>query len=261
MAADPARMARNSTETEDLDFTAPPVGSRLKGATHRTRSVSAPGFQRLKFRLRSLGTLVLLNIRAIVEYAVLGAGIFLAVAGRQSGSARNLVLGISLVGAALLFAGVASIVTRRVSFRFYGRAGLAYAGAVGLISGMTLLVAGGLAAAAAATLATGVWDAKLQILLTNPWPLLIPVGLLLVGAGLLLMHRPYGHFGSLGMMLYIIPKALTGALVLIVGTAILAGWAWKVYDAKAFLGFAHLFLDGNMQYLEKGWHALIAWLR
>ena len=261
MAADPARIARNSTETEDLDFTTPPVGSRLKGATHRARSVSAPGFQRLRFRLRSLGALLLLNARTLVEYAVLGAGVFLAVAGQQSGSGRNLVLGISLVGAALLFAGVASIVTRRVSFRFRGRAGSGYAGAVALISGMMLLVAGGLAAAAAAALATGVWDSKLQGFITNPWPLLIPVGLLLVCAGLLLMHRPYGHFGSLGMVLYVIPKAVTGALVLVVGTAILAGWAWKVYDAKAFLSFVQLFLDGNMHYLEKGWHTVIARLR
>ena len=143
MAADSARMARNSAETEDLDFTARPVGSRLNGAAYRVRSVSAPSFQRFRFRLRSLGKLLLLNVRALVEYAALGTGICLAVAARQSGSGRDLVLGISLVGTALLFAGVASIVTRRVSFRFYGGAGSGYAGAIALISGMTLLVAGG----------------------------------------------------------------------------------------------------------------------
>ena len=261
MAADLAQMAHDSTETEDLDFTTPPVGSRLKGATDRVRSFTAPGLQRLKFRLRSLGKLLLLNVPPMVEYAALGAGIFLAVSGRQSGSSQNLVLGISLVAAALLFAGLASIVTRRVSFRFFGRASSAYGGAVALISGMTLLVAGGLAAAAAAALATGTWDAKLQALLTNPWPLLIPLGLLLIGAGLLLMHRPYGHFGSLGIMLYIVPKALTGALAFVLGSAILLGWVWKVYDAKAFLGFAQLFLDGNMHHLETGWQTVVAWLR
>jgi len=261
MAADLAQMARSSVEAEDLDFTTPPVGSRLKGATDRVRSFTAPSFQRFRFRLRSLGKLLLLNVPTMVEYAALGAGIFLAVSGRQSGSGQKLVLGISLVAAALLFAGVASIVTRRVSFRFFGRAGSGYAGAVAIISGMMLVVAGGLAVAAAEALVTGTWDAKLQVLLTNPWPLLIPLGLLLIGAGLLLMHRPYGHFGSLGIMLYIVPKALTGALVLVVGTAVLASWAWKVFDAKAFLSFAQLFLDGNMHYLEKGWYTVIAWLR
>lgn len=271
--ATPTRSARKSAGAGDLDFTAPPVGSlvgsglgsrlgsRLNGAAKRARSFVAADFRRINFRIRSLGKLLLVNIPPLVEYAAFGAGLFFAVSGRRSGSGQDLVLGISLIGGALVFAGLASIVTRRMSFRFFLRARSGYAGAIALIAGMMQLVAGGLAFAAAQAMVSGTWDARLQALLTNPWPLLIPLGLLTIGAGLLLMHRPYGHFGAIGVMFYIVPKMLVGAVVFAAGIAILAGWGWKIYDAKAFLGFVHVFLDGNMHHLEKGWHTMIAWLR
>ena len=261
MAAAPARMVRNSKEVDDLDFTSPKLRARLDGAIGRVRSLTASGLRRFKYRLRSLGKLLLLNIPPLVEYAALGAGIFFAASGRQSGSRQDSALGISLIGAALLFAGVASIVTRRTSFRFFGRARSGYAGTTALITGVMQVVAGGLALAAALAHANQTWDAKLQALLTNPWPLLIPLGVLLIGAGLLLMHRPHRHIGPVGILLYVVPKALAGAVVFASGIAILAGWAWKIYDPNAFLGFVQLYLDGNMHHLERGWHTVIAWLR
>lgn len=265
----PTRTARKSGGAGDLDFTEPPVGSRLgsrfgsrlSGTIQRARSFVAVDFRRFNFRLRSLGKLLLVNIPPLVEYAALGAGAYFAVSGRRSGSGQELALGIALIGGALLFAGLASILVRRMSFRFFFRARSGYAGAIALIAGMMQLVAGGVALAAAQALASGTWDAKLQALHTNPWPLLVPLGLLTIGAGLLLMHRPYGHFGAIGVMFYIVPKMLVGAVVFTAGIAILAGWIWTIYDAKAFVGFVRLFLDGNMHHLERGWHSVIAWLR
>ena len=265
MAAPPARTARHSEEAGDLDFTAPTFRSRLSGAIGRVRFFVASGFHRFRFRLRSglrsLGKLLLLNLPPLVEYAALGAGIFFAASGRQSGSGQNLALGISLIGAALLFAGLASIVTQRMSFRFFSRARPGYAGATARITGMMQVVAGGLAVAAAQALASHTWDAKLQALVTNPWPLLVPLGLLSIGAGLLLVRRPDRRFGPVGILFFVLPKALAGAVVLGTGIAILAGWVWKIYDANAFLSFADLFLDENMHHLENGWQAVIAWLR
>jgi hypothetical protein len=264
-AASPARMVRNSKEVDDLDFTAATLRSRLSGATRRARSFMASGLHRFHFRLRSrlhsLGSLLLLNFPPLVEYGAFGAGIFLVASGRQSGSNQNLALGAFLVGAALLFAGLASIVTRRMSFRFFSRARSGYAGATARITGMMQLAAGGLAVAAAQGLASQTWDAKLQALLTNPWPLLIPLGVLLIGAGLLLVRLPGRHHGPAGIMLFVVPKVLTGAVVLGTGIAILVGWIWKIYDVNAFLSFVHLYLDENTYHLEKGWHTVIAWLR
>src|SRR6267142_828761 len=117
------------------------------------------------------------------------------------------------------------------------------------------------AVATAHALATQVWQAKLDALLTNPWPLLIPLGLLLIGAGLLLVRRSSRYVGALGTVLFILPKTLTGVAALGAGAAILVGWAWKIYDPEAFLGFVRLVPDEYMNLLANWWSAAIALLR
>jgi hypothetical protein len=105
-----------------------------------------------------------------------------------------------------------------------------------------------------------VWQARLDALLANPWPLLIPLGLLLMGAGLLLVRRSSSYVGPLGTVLFILPKTLTGVAALGAGVAILVGWAWKIYDPQAFLGFVRLFPE-YMNLLANWWSAAIALLR
>ncbi len=257
----PAQTAHDPDGTGALDFTAPRPRWRLSGAIGRVRASVASGVHGVHSWLGSLGRLVLLNIPPFVEYAVLGAGIFFAASGRLSGSGDDEALGIALVGAALLFAGVVSIVTQRVSFRFFSGAGAGHGGATARITGMMQLVAGGLAVAAAQAIASGTWNATLQALLTNPWPLLIPLGLLAIGAGLLLVRWPDGHFGPVSVLLLIVPRALVGIVVLCGGVAILLAWAWMTYDARTFQSFLHLFLEEQMRYLEAGWRTAISWLR
>jgi hypothetical protein len=91
--------------------------------------------------------------------------------------------------------------------------------------------------------------------------LLIPLGLLLIGAGLLLVRRPSRYVGALGTVLFILPKTLTGVAALGAGAAILVGWAWKIYDPEAFLSFVRLFPDEYMNLLANWWSAAIALLR
>jgi hypothetical protein len=62
-------------------------------------------------------------------------------------------------------------------------------------------------------------------------------------------------------VLFILPKTLTGVAALGAGAAILVGWAWKIYDPQAFLGFVRLFPDEYMNLLANGWSAAIALLR
>jgi hypothetical protein len=126
---------------------------------------------------------------------------------------------------------------------------------------MMQVIVGGLAVATAHALATRVWQAKLDALLANPWPLLIPFGLLLIGVGLLLVRRSGGYVSLLGTVLFIAPKTLTGVAALGAGAAILVGWAWKIHDPQAFLSFVRLFLDENMTLLANWWSAAIALLR
>jgi hypothetical protein len=91
--------------------------------------------------------------------------------------------------------------------------------------------------------------------------LLIPLGLLLIGAGLLLVRRSGSYVGPLGIVLFTLPKTLTGVAALGAGAAILAGWAWNLYDPQAFLDFVRSFPAEDMTLLANGWSAAIALLR
>jgi hypothetical protein len=222
---------------------------------------SLRSFVRSGFRyLGLLVELCLNNFLPFVEYCALVTGIYAVMAGRRSASEQDVALGMLLIGAALLLGGLAAIVTQRMSFRFYGSAHRGYTGAA-RIAGMMQVIVGGLALAAAHALATQVWQARLDALLENPWPLLIPLGLLLIGAGLLLVRRSSSYVGPLGTVLFIVPKTLTGVAVLGAGAAILAGWGWKIYDPQAFRTFIRLLPDEEMNLLQSWWSAAIALLR
>jgi hypothetical protein len=256
-AAAPPRDVRVPRQAGDLDFASPAARSGTGSRTRRLRSSVQSGFR----FLRTLVELCLLNLLPFVEYCVLAAGIFAIAEGRRSAAEQHVALGILLVGAALLLAGLASIVTKRMSFRFYRSARTSYARATALITGMMQLIVGGLAVATAHALATHVWQARLDALLVNPWPLLIPLGLLLIGVGLLLVRRSSSYVGPLGIVLFILPKTLTGVAALGAGAAILVGWAWKIYDPQEFLSFVRLFPDEYMNLLANWWSSAIALLR
>ncbi len=251
------RKVRVPKPAGDLDFASPAARSGTGSRTWRLRSFVQSGLRFLRF----LVELCLLNFLPFVEYCVLVAGIVFIVQGRRSAAERDVALGILLVGVALLLAGLASIVTKRMSFRFYRSARTSYAGATALITGMMQVIVAGLAVATAYALATHVWQARLDALLTNPWPLLIPLGLLLIGAGLLLVRRSSNYVGPLGTVLFILPKTLTGVAVLGAGAAILIGWAWTIYDPQAFLSLVRVVPDEDMKLLANWWSTAIALLR
>jgi hypothetical protein len=251
------RKVRVPKPAGDLDFASRATRSGTGSRTWRIRSFVQSGFR----SLRLLVELCLLNLLPFVEYCVLVAGIFTIVQGRRSAVEQDVALGMLLVGVALLVAGLASIVTKRMSFRFHRSARTSYAGATALITGMMQVIVGSLAVATAYALATHVWQAQLDALLTNPWPLLIPLGLLLIGAGLLLVRRSSSYVGPIGTVLFIVPKTLSGLAVLGAGAAILVGWGWKIYDAQAFLSFVHLIPDEYMTLLANWWSAAITLLR
>ena len=157
-----------------------------------------------------------------------------------------------LVGGALLVGGLASIVSKRMSFRFHVNPHAGYAGAWAIIAGLMQLIAGGLAAAAAHALAMNLWQARLDALQANPWPLLIPVALLLICAGLLMMRRSSDRVGPLGTVLYVVPKALIALAALGAGVAILGGFGWKIYDPQAFQSFLGFLPEEYVKLLADG---------
>jgi len=268
-AAPPLPKARLPGDADDLDFASSPTArSRSASLTRSIRSVAESSLRTLRSGAKSgrrgarfLVQLCLLNLLPFVEYCALVSGIFVVAAGRRPASEPDVALGVALIGAALLLGGLASIVTKRMSFRFYGNARAGYAGAAALIAGMMQVIAGGLAAAAAHALATHAWQARLDALLANPWPLLIPLALLLIGAGMLLVRRSSDRVGPLGTLLFIVPKTLIGLAALGAGAGILAGGCWKIYDPQAFHSLVGLVPDEYMSLLANGWSTAIALLR
>lgn len=257
-AAPPLPKIQVSAGADDLDF-ASTAGRSGGGLTRRIRSI----VESARRAIRSVGRsgrrgvrfvvqLCLLNLLPVVEYCALISGILVVWTGRQSAAERDLALGVALVGGALLVGGLASIVTRRMSFRFYADPRAGHAGAAAVIAGLMQLIAGGLAAAAAHALAMHTWQARLDALLVNPWPLLIPVSLLLICAGLLMMRRSSDRVGPLGTVLFLVPKTLMAVAAVGAGAAILGGWGWKIYDPQAFQSFLSLVPDEYVKLLAGG---------
>ena len=259
-AAPPLQKIQASAGADELDLDFASTAGRSGGGLTRSirsiaesarraiRSVGESGRRGVRFVVQ----LCLLNLPPVVEYCALISGTFFVWTGRQSAAERDVALGVGLVGGALLVGGLASIVTRRMSFRFYVSPRVGYAGAAAIIAGLMQLIAGGLAAAAAHALATHTWQARLDALLVNPWPLLIPLSLLLICAGLLMMRPSSDRVGPLGTVLFLVPKTLIAVAAVGAGAAILGGWGWKTYDPQAFQSFLSLVPDEYLKLLANG---------
>lgn len=247
-AAPPMQKMQVSAGADDLDLDFASTARRSGGGlTHSIRTIAESARRAVlsvgksaQRGVRFVVQLCLLNLPPFIEYCALISGTFFVWTGWQSAAERDAALGVGLVAGALLVGGLASIVTRRMSFRFYVSVRVGYAGAAAIIAGLMQLIAGGLAAAAAYALATHTWQARLDALLVNPWPLLIPLSLLLICAGLLLMRPSSDRVGPLGTVLFLVPKTLIALAALGAGAAILGGWGWKIYDPQAFQSFLSL---------------------
>ncbi|MGH8706527.1 MAG: hypothetical protein ACREVD_00505 [Burkholderiales bacterium] len=249
-----------SAGADDLDFSSPAERSGAGGLTRGMHSITESARRAIHSARRSgqrgvrfVVQLCLLNLLPFVEYCALVAGIFFLWTGRQSAAERDVALGAALVGGALLVGGLASIVTKRMSFRFHVDPRAGHAGAWAIIAGLMQMIAGVLAAAAAHALATHTWQARLDALHANPWPLLMPLSLLLVCAGLLMMRPSSNRLGPLGTVLYLVPKTLIGLAALGAGAAILGGWGWNIYDPQGFQAFLSLVPDEYVKRLASGW--------
>jgi len=252
-AASPGPASRSAPAASSTSRAARPDAASW---TRSLRPFLKSGFR----RLRVVVEVGLHNLLPLLEYGAFLMGMVLVVTGRKSGSERTVALGMLLIGASLLLGAAASIVTRRMSFRFYRSARAGYAGATALITGMMQAILGGLAVVTAHAHSTHVWQEKLYDLLDNPWPLLIPLGLLLIGAGLLLMRRSSRSIGALGTLLFTLPKTLIGLAALGAGAAIVVGWAWSIRDPQEFDRLVRLVPQEHMNLLQNGWSDAIALL-
>jgi uncharacterized membrane protein YgcG len=248
-----------SAGADDLDFSSAGGQSGGGGLTRRIRSIADSARRTVRSAgqsgrrgVRFVVQLCLLNLLPAVEYCALVSGIYLVWAGRQSAVERDVALGVGLVGGALLVGGLASIVTKRMSFRFHVDPRAGHAGAWAIIAGLMQLIAGGLAAAAAHALATNAWQARLDAVQANPWWVLIPLAVLLICAGLLMIRPLSDRIGALGTVLFVVPKTLIGIAALVAGVAILGGGGWNIYDPQGLQSFLSFVPDEYMKLLANG---------
>jgi hypothetical protein len=171
---------------------------------------------------------------AFTEYAAVIIGLIAVIAGQFFQLPKGVHLGVFLIGAGILLGGLESIVTLQMGFRFSEDAYEAYAGAPALIIGvMTSLVGAGVIAAAY-LLADGRWYSALNYLARRPAPVLIAAGVLLSGAGVLMMLNPQGRTGWAWTLLVRVPRWMLGLVVLAAGMAGIGLGVWEWLAPLAF---------------------------
>jgi len=150
---------------------------------------------------------------AFLEYTAVIVGVIGMIASKFFYLPKGFDLGLFLVGAGFALAGLESLFTQRMSFRFASHAGEGYAGAPALIwAGMALLI-GAAFIASAYLMEEGLWRTTVNGLMRRPAPLLAAGGLIAAGAGALLMVNPRQH-GIWWTLFVRVPKTLLGLLLI-----------------------------------------------
>jgi len=171
---------------------------------------------------------------AFTEYAALIIGVIALIAGQFFELPKGVHLGVFLIGAGILLGGLESIVTLQMGFRLSEDAYEDYAGAPALIVGVMASLVGVGLIAAAYLLAEEQWYAAANYLTRRPAPVLAAAGVLLGGAGLLMMLNPQGRTGWAWTLLVRIPRGLLGFAVLAAGLAGIGLGAWEWLEPLAF---------------------------
>lgn len=195
---------------------------------------------------------------AFLEYMAVIVGIVGMIASKFFYLPKGFHLGLFLVGAGFALGGLESLFTRRMSFRFASHAGEGYAGAPALIwAGMALLI-GAAFIASAYLMEQGAWRSTVNGLMRRPAPLLAAGGLLVTGAGALLMFNPRRR-GIWWTLFVRIPKTLVGLFLIAAGVAAIGLGVLEWFEPQAF----DLFLKRareqfDFRALDRFWRGLFA---
>ena len=174
-----------------------------------------------------------MRIAGFVEYTALVVGGLGLLASHTFNQPKGIQLSLCVIGAGIVLGGLESIFTGRGGFRWASDSGDTYAGPPSLVWGLMLLTVGGAVIAAAYLLADGSWSSVVSQLMRRPGPALIVVGLLLAGAGFLLLV-PRGRSGVAWTLLVRTPKIVVGVVLLNLGYVAVVLGAWEWLDPRGF---------------------------
>jgi hypothetical protein len=178
------------------------------------------------------------RISAFIEYCLLGAGLLGIVAGNIFGLPKGVELGIALVGLGFALAGLEAIASRQMSLRFSEYGWDDWMGAPAVVVGLMQLLVGLAVIGSAYALNFGLWPHLINFLSARPGPLLFGIGLLMFGAGMVIVIVADRYGSKLRFIFVGLPRITVGVLSLILGVAIMSAGAWEWLHHPSFERFA-----------------------
>jgi uncharacterized membrane protein YidH (DUF202 family) len=175
-----------------------------------------------------------MRLLTFLEYCAVVVGIIGIAAAQWFALPKGFHLGVFLIGAGIALGGLESLATRRMSFRTSSEAGEDYAGAPAVIWGLMALLVGAAVIASAYLMDAGLWRTTVNYLTRRPGPVMAGLGLVVAGAGALLMFNRSGRRGVWRMLLVRIPKTVVGLVLVVAGLAGVALGVWEWFDPKDF---------------------------
>lgn len=197
-----------------------------------------------------------MRVLAFIEFTAVVIGITGMIAGRFFALHKGFDLGVFLVGAGIALGGLESIFTRRMCFRAWDDTYEDYAGAPAMIVGLMALLIGAGLIGTAYVLNDGLWNPTVQYLSRRPALLLMAGGLLLIGAGVLMMLNPSGRRGLAWTLLVRVPRSLAGFILVVGGLAGIGLSVWEWLDPVAFDHFVRNLQRLDWRAFERWWNSL-----
>lgn len=179
-----------------------------------------------------------MRILPFLEWNAVVIGIIALIAAHFFDLPKSFSLGVFLIGAGVALGGLESVCTRDMSFRLTDSGYGTYHGTPSVIVGLMLLLVGTAVIVSAYLLNEGSWHATVNHLMRRPGPLLAAVGLLLAGAGLLLMLNPHGRGGVWWTLLVRVPEVIAGFILFAAGLAGIGLGVWEWLEPQAYERFA-----------------------
>ena len=180
-----------------------------------------------------------MRLTAFIEYCAIVAGAVAIVAGKYFSLHKGVELGYFLIGAAFVLAGLTSVYARQTSSPFSNSGANNWYGARAVILGLMQLVAGAALIGSAYALSSGRWPIVVNFISAHPGPVLATFGLLLTGAGLLLIIGAGSSSSVLRFFLTGIPRIFVAVVLLTFGIATASAGIWDWFDHRGFERFAN----------------------
>jgi hypothetical protein len=199
---------------------------------------------------------------AFIEYCIIVAGAVAIVAGKYFSLHKGIELGYFLIGVSFVMAGLISVYARQTSSPFSNSGVNDWYGARAVILGLMQFIAGAALIGVAYALNNDRWPAVVNFISAHPGPVFATFGLLLTGAGLLLIIGAGKSSSVLRFFLTGIPRMLVGAVLLTFGITATSAGVWDWFDHRGFERFANgVAIKLNLPAPKPLWRKAVSTLR